>query len=169
MVLVGLCVMVCSCWLVCHSVYLLACVSWCVLVGLCVMVCTCWLVCHGVYLLACVSWCVLVGLCVMVSTCWLVCHSVYLLGSVSWLVIKGSSKLFIFHRPEYSCASQKDTRVWILKGQTLTASLCDCGLFDMYTNTLSKFVEPLCVIILTPLWYIVQHPKDVMLHPMVSI
>ena len=54
----------------CHGVYLLACVSWCVLVGLCVMVCTCWLVCHGVYLLACVSWCVLVGLCVMVCTCW---------------------------------------------------------------------------------------------------
>ena len=62
----------CTCWLVCHGVYLLACVSWCVLVGLCVMVCTCWLVCHGVYLLACVSWCVLVGLCVMVCTCWIV-------------------------------------------------------------------------------------------------
>ena len=45
------------CVLVCHGVYLLACVSWCVLVGLCVMVCTCWLVCHGVYL------------CVMVCTC----------------------------------------------------------------------------------------------------
>ena len=43
-------VMVCTCWLVCHGVYLL---SWCVLVGLCVMVCTCvGLAC--VYLLACV-------------------------------------------------------------------------------------------------------------------
>ena len=50
------------------------------LVGLCVMVCTCWLVCHGVHLLACVSWCVLVDLCVMVCTCWFVCHGVYLLG-----------------------------------------------------------------------------------------
>ena len=44
------CVMVCTCWLVCHGVYLLACVS------------------YGVYLLACVSWCVLV------------CHGVYLLA-----------------------------------------------------------------------------------------
>ena len=46
----------------CHGVHLLACVSWCALVGLCVMVCICWLVCHGVHLLACVSWCALVGL-----------------------------------------------------------------------------------------------------------
>ena len=72
----GLCVTVCTCWLVCHGVHLLAaCVSWCAFVGLCVMVCTCWLVCHGVYLLAaCVSWCAFVGLCVMVCTCcnWLV-------------------------------------------------------------------------------------------------
>ena len=71
------CDMVCTschgtCSLVCHGVYLLAFVPWCVLVGLCVMVCTC----HGVYLLACVSWCVLVGLCVMVCNCWLVCHGV---------------------------------------------------------------------------------------------
>ena len=57
-----LCVMVCTCWLVCHGVYLLACVSWCVL-GLCV------------------SWCVL-GLCVMVLACVMlcVCHGVYLLA-----------------------------------------------------------------------------------------
>ena len=87
--MVALSVMVCTCWIVCYSVYLLACVSWCVLVGLCVMVCTCWLVCHGVYLLACVSWCVLVGLCVMVCTCWLVCHGVYLLACVSWCVLVG--------------------------------------------------------------------------------
>ena len=73
----------------CHGVYLLACVSWCVLVGLCVMVCTCWLVCHGVYLLACVDlayMCILfwlVELCAIVCTCWsccvCVCHGVYLL------------------------------------------------------------------------------------------
>ena len=31
------------------------------------MVCTCLVVCHGVYLLSCVSWCVLVCLCVMVK------------------------------------------------------------------------------------------------------
>ena len=69
--------MMCTCWLVCHGMYLLSCVSWCVLVGLCVMVCTCCLVCHGVYLLACESWCVLVGLCVMVCTCWLVCVRIF--------------------------------------------------------------------------------------------
>ena len=60
------CVMVCTCWLVCHGVYLLACVSWCVLVGLCVMVCTCWLVCHGVNWL--VSWCVCVLVCLLDDT-----------------------------------------------------------------------------------------------------
>ena len=52
----------------CYGMYLLGCVSWCVLVGVCVMVCTYWVVCHGVYLLGCVSWCVLIGLCVMVYT-----------------------------------------------------------------------------------------------------
>ena len=71
----------------CHGVYLLGCVSWCALVGLCVMVYTCWVVCHGVHLLGCVSWCVLVGLCVMVCTCWLVRHGVYLLACVSWCVL----------------------------------------------------------------------------------
>ena len=74
---VGLCVMVCTYWLVCHGVHSLDCVSWCVLVGLCVMVCTCWLVCHGVYLLTCVSWCALVGLCVMLFGCVMSCHDVY--------------------------------------------------------------------------------------------
>ena len=76
-----------------HGVYL-GFVSWCVL-GLCVMVLACvmvctWVVCHGVGLchgvyLGCVSWCWLVswcvlGLCVMVLACvmvctWVVCHS----------------------------------------------------------------------------------------------
>ena len=87
--LVGLCVTVCTCWLVCHGVHLLACVSRCALVGLCVTVCTCWLVCHGVHLLACVSRCALVGLCVTVCTCWLVCHGVHLLACVSRCVLVG--------------------------------------------------------------------------------
>ena len=69
-------VVVCTCWVVCHGVYLLGCVSWCALVGL--------YVCHGVYLLGCVSWRALVGLCVMVCSCWVVCHGVFLLGCVPW-------------------------------------------------------------------------------------
>ena len=74
--MVALSVKVCTCWVVCHGVHLLGCVSWCALVGLCVIM---W------HLL---SWCVLVGLCVMVCTCWVVCvyhgvvmcHDVYCLG-----------------------------------------------------------------------------------------
>ena len=125
--------------------------TWCALAschGVLLLACV---MCH-VYLLACVSWCVLVGLCVMVCTCWLVCHGVYLLGSnsVSWLVFSQGG-IFL-------CFSQKDART--LKGQTLTTCLCDCGLFDM-----TQIPFPLCA---TLLWYIVQHPKDVMLHPMGS-
>ena len=69
-----------TCWHVCHLCIRV------LLVELCVIVCTCWLVCHGVYLLACVSWCVL-GLCVMVLVCvmvctWVVCHGVGLCHGV---------------------------------------------------------------------------------------
>ena len=45
-----LCVMVCTCWVVCHDMHVLGCVSWYVRVGL-----------SGVHLFGCVSRCALAG------------------------------------------------------------------------------------------------------------
>ena len=73
---------------ICHDVYLLGCVSWCVLVGLCVMVILrSWVVCHGTVN---VSWCVLVGLCVMVWLCVIVC--------TAWVYIQERSKSSLISR-----------------------------------------------------------------------